>query len=307
MPPKRRSHTSLDDVANKIAKSSSLTTESKEIFSTFLSFVSCITEDRDHKITSLEQKVEQNRILYEERAKKQDEIISALESSLEFSQKSYDERMDQLQNKVITLEKKISDNNSENKIQELRNYVDENDAYERRDSLIISGKCIKPWTKGEDCKVIVHELLRDKIGYNLSKDHISIAHRSGKKPENGAVDKRQIRFRVCKRDLVYDIISACKESQKDIEEISQRLFINVSLTPLRSKILFGLRKLRKEHPSKIKSCRSNYTGNIEVYTPRPGATDPRNNNRNIINTRAALEVFASRNLNVDIDSLGITW
>ena len=58
-----------------------------------------------------------------------------------------------------------------------------------------------------------------------------------------------------------------------------------------SKILYCLRKLKreKENENKISSCRSNYTGNIEAYTPKDPGADGRSHLRNVVNTRSALE------------------
>ena len=151
----------------------------------------------------------------------------------------------------------------------------------------------------------MHNLLKERCQYNLQIQDISIAHRSGVKPRAGVEDKRAIRFRVCRRDLVHDIIASCTKVQKALD-LSSRIFVNVSLTPLRSKILYCLRQLKKDTGKKISSCRSNYTGNIEVYTPISGEADGKNL-RTVINTRADLERFMDDRLGKDIESLGVQW
>ena len=286
--PQAKKPATFEDVSRKISKSSTLSKEAKEIFKCLLTVVASITNDRDKKISTLEQKMEANRIKHEE------QILC-------------------LQNQINTLNVKMEKSeNSDKQIQKLRDYVDENDQYERRDSLIISGN-ITAFTDGEDCKLVVHHLLKDRCQYNLRVEDISIAHRSGAKPNAGVEDKRSIRFRVCRRDLVHDIIASCTKVQKRLD-LSSRIFVNVSLTPLRSKIYFCLRKLRKNNVNAISSCRSNYTGNIEVYTPKPGGAagteeraDGRSTLRTVINTRAELERFMNDRLGMNLEALGVQW
>ena len=109
----------LDDVNKKISKCKTLAADVKEILKTFLDLNAYITHERDQKIVELEEK-------YEVARNEQEEKINELTTKVEM-----------LTEKLATFE------NSENKIQELRDYVDENDAYERRDSLIFSGRIMK--------------------------------------------------------------------------------------------------------------------------------------------------------------------
>ena len=91
---------------------------------------------------------------------------------------------------------------------------------------------------------------------NVNPADISIAHRIGRKP-NGR-DRRHIIFKLCRRDLVGDIFEACKATKPPF-------YINTSLTPLRNKILYGLRLLKRKFPTVVKGCRSTPTGEVTVF------------------------------------------
>ena len=64
---------------------------------------------------------------------------------------------------------------------------------------------------------------------------------------------------VLSRPLVPEyIFTACKTRKP-------AFFINTSLTPLRNKILYGFRLLRRSFPSIVKACRSTRTGEVTVF------------------------------------------
>ena len=196
----------------------------------------------------------------------------------------------------------------------------------------------------EDCKQIIQRLSRDHSRLNLNVSDISTAHRIGK--TSPGVDKRNIIFKLCRRDLVQDIFAVCK-TQKPA------FFINTSLTPLRNKILYGLRLLRRKNPNIVKACRSTMTGEVTVFVAAaransrtasgteadtmasanaaaaptsdaapeaiPGATSGtvsgatagsssrRGDRRFIINSKQQLQQFMSDHLNASLESLNIDW
>ena len=134
--------------------------------------------------------------------------------------------------------------------------IDVNEQYERKDTLIISGPTLPPVRNGEKCKDIVRELLRTHTNLLINDGDISIAHRIGKKP-SATPDKRNIIFKLCRRDLVGEIFSACRERQPPF-------FVNCSLTPTRNKVFYGVRQLKKKFPSIIKRCRT-LNGDIVAF------------------------------------------
>ena len=142
------------------------------------------------------------------------------------------------------------------RIEKLEEIVDNNSSYERRDTLVISGD-IPPAKENENCATIVSELVREQLSLNLKREDISTAHRIGRKPLPGKVDKRGIIFKLCRRDIKRDILFACREQKP-------KYYINEHLTPIRNTILYALRKAKAKHPVKVSSCRS-VDGNVTVY------------------------------------------
>ena len=132
----------------------------------------------------------------------------------------------------------------------LEERIEDAEAYERKDTLVISGKNVPPVVPGQNETTIVSDLLRFGLKLNVSSADISIAHHIGRKPVNQQVDSRNIIVKLCRRDLKEDILNACRQIRpKDI-------YINESLTPTRSKIMYILRTAKKKGYSRIAGCSS---------------------------------------------------
>ena len=196
--------------------------------------------------------------------------------------------------------------------------------------MILSGPAVPETTDREDCKQIILNLLRDIIRLNVNLNDISTAHRIGREPTG--IDTRNIIFKLCRRHLVHDIIAACMSSKPPF-------FFNTSLTPLRIKIIYGLRLLKRKYPTIVKGCRSTPTGDVTVYVPPIGvetgeasgeetvestngptrgaedvgaqapsrSTSRGRDRRIIINTKQDLSKFMSDHLKASIGSLSIDW
>ena len=78
----------------------------------------------------------------------------------------------------------------EERVDALEGKVDAADAYERRDTLIVSGS-VPNAEQGENCKSIVREMLKEKTRLSIDLSDISIAHRLGRKPQQQGPDKRR--------------------------------------------------------------------------------------------------------------------
>ena len=153
----------------------------------------------------------------------------------------------------------------------------------------------------------------------------------GKKRQNRG-DKRNSIFKLCRRDLTAEIFPACKQF---MSQTSQPFFINQSLTPLRSKIFYGLRQLKKKFPSVIKFCRSQ-SGNVLAFVKEAGSISTENPageaestsiqsssdgnetlspqnpvrenlRRVVLNSKSDLEKFASETLGSNLDGIDISW
>ena len=90
----------------------------------------------------------------------------------------------------------------------ITNKIDSNELYKRRDALVLSGPLVPEVSDREDCKQTIQRLLRDYTRLNLNISDISTAHRIGK--TSPGVGKRNIIFKLCRRDLVQEIFAACK-------------------------------------------------------------------------------------------------
>ena len=86
-------------------------------------------------------------------------------------------------------------------VHSLQNEIGNNDQYDHRDTLILSGPEICTVTLDEKPKENQQALLRCHLNFNIYRSNVSVAPRLGQKPANSQ-DKRKIIFKLCRRDLV---------------------------------------------------------------------------------------------------------
>ena len=65
----------------------------------------------------------------------------------------------------------------EDKVRKLENTIDEADAYERRDTVIIAGTGLPVSSQGENCGAIVQQLVKDHLSLEIQISDINTAHR----------------------------------------------------------------------------------------------------------------------------------
>ena len=194
--------------------------------------------------------------------------------------------MNQLNDKselIASLQDEVS--HLKSTISKLEGRIDDADAYERRDTLIIAGEGVPVVTVGESCTSIVGDLIKHKLKINVAPGDISTAHRLGKKPVNQQLDKRNLIVKLCPRDLKRDILTACRN-------LKPNLYINESLTPVRSTIMYVLRNAKKKS-NRLVGC-SSMDGRIFAWIKRDEEAGA--NERNIrvpINTYMELDSFCS--------------
>ena len=132
-------------------------------------------------------------------------------------EKELDDIKEAAEHDVSILKEEVSSLKTKKNLQEsshsahvapLNQKLDANEQYERRDATILSGPAVPVTTDREDCKQIILNLLRDNIRINVNPKDISTAHRIGRKPTG--INRRNIIFKLCRLDLVHDIIAACK-------------------------------------------------------------------------------------------------
>ena len=91
--------------------------------------------------------------------------------------------------------------------------MNDNDAYERRDTVIITGQEIPEVSQGEICTNVVRNLIQENLNIVIQNNDICTAHRLGPKRENQSSNKRNLIVKLCRRDLKRDLISASKRQQ----------------------------------------------------------------------------------------------
>ena len=240
-----------EDLTAKI-NSSHISTETKEILKLFMAMFSTMQIDRENKIKELDQKVSVIQT-----------ANTALEGEISDIKETTEHQFSILREEISSLKTKIKSQEKTHTahLDSLSVKIDSNEQYERRDALVLSGPLVPEGTDREDCKQLIQRLFRDHTRLNINISDISIAHRLGR--TTSGADKRSIIFKLCRRDLVHDIFAACKSHKPNF-------FVNTSLTPLRSKILYALRLLRRKFPSKVKACRSTITGEVTVFVATTG-------------------------------------
>ena len=186
------------------------------------------------------------------------------------------------------------------KVIKLEEKVEDSEAYERRDTLVISGKNVPPVTPGESCVSIVCSLLRSQLNLNVQPTDLSTAHRLGKKPTNQQLDTRRIIMKLCRRDIKGDILKACRQLKPNI-------FINESLTPARNTIMYVLRRAKRKPNSRVTGCSSS-GGRVFAYVKSTDAAHQDTRDRRIpVNTYSELEAFCKDVLNEPLANYVDRW
>ena len=134
------------------------------------------------------------------------ENMETLSLGVKLSNTGLAEKVNQLESKISAIECSHS-----KEVAALKSNIDLNEQYGRRDTLIISGPNLPIAAPTENCKLVVQDLLRRHTKLNLNPANISIAHRIGR-TNSTLPNKRNIIFKLCRRDLVTDILNACKQS-----------------------------------------------------------------------------------------------
>ena len=189
-------------------------------------------------------------------------MFSSLQTQLIDITKKQDEKINKLSQENKCMAKKI---------EKLEEKLDAEDAYERKDSIIISGKKVAPFRAGEtpkDTLELTTNLLREKLNYVLRPEEVSIIHRLGenKRRPTGTADMRAIYVKLCRRSVKADLLSASRTAKVD------ELYINEALSPPRNTIAYVLRVAKKKFPN-IVSGSTTLDGKPHVWVkpPNPNA------------------------------------
>ena len=141
--------------------------------------------------------------------------------------------------------------------------------------------------------------MKDQLRLEFSSNDISSAFRLGKAPKTQKSDKRNIIVKLCRKDLKRDILSACRQ-------MKPKFYANESLTPLRSTILYVLRKMRRLHNNRIRGC-SSIDGKVCAWVRPQGAQVATRDVRVFINNRDKLASFCKQHTGEELSKFIDNW
>ena len=178
------------------------------------------------------------------------------------------------------------------KVIDLENTVEDTEAYERRDTIVVSGSDLPLVTEGDDSSEIFTDLVKNKIG--IVKTNISVAHRLGPKPTTQTPDKRNLIVKFCRREDKHDVMKAWKTVRP------RNLF-----TRNRSTLMCGLR--HKRFPDKVAGCGS-FDGKVDVWLKPPNPDSPRaRNTKTMVNTRDKFSELCENYFKCSATDLVSSW
>ena len=124
-------------------------------------------------------------------------------------------------------------------VQNLTERLDDSDAYEWRDTFVMSGDSQPVVSDDENTSEVVCNSIKKNLKIVVKESDISVVHRLGKKNPGQQLDRRSIIFKLCRHELRSDLISACKSARpKDF-------YINECLTAIRWTIQYGIRRAKR--------------------------------------------------------------
>ena len=198
-----------------------------------------------------------------------------------------------MQEKVISLEDKL----------------DATEAYERRDTIILSG-AVPAVSPNENISRVTVDLIRSKYrNVEINPEDISICHRLQDKAPTTSGSQRapNIYVKFVRRDKKRELIQASKGQAR---EAQHKLFANESLTPQRTAIRQTLLKLKRS-VNIVKGVTSN-EGQVIVFTAPQGENGPqganrRRDQRHVINSKRDLQTFCDTFLRRPLEDFVDTW
>ena len=176
--------------------------------------------------------------------------------------------------------------------------VEDNDNYERRDTLVLSGNSLPPIQNNEICSQIVISMVKDVLKVNISPADISTAHRLNSRKN---ANQKDVIVKFCRRNIKTDILTACRRVKP------ANFFINEFLTPQRQTIAFVLRKAKKELPN-IVSGSTTFEGRNFVWVKPPNPSAPgAKDSRVAINSYSRLVEFCTKTLQKPLTHFISEW
>lgn len=226
-------------------------------------------------------------------------LISTFERKLKTLMQDFEQRMAAKETEMSSLKNDL--HTLKRKVAVLEDTVEDTDAYERRDTVVLSGSEVPVASDGENSVALVTDLISRKIGVKMKKEDISTAHRLGQKINTQAPDRRNIIVKLCRRDTKNDLLRACKTAKP------ANLYINENLTRKRNVIFYGLRKSKKKFPNIVAGC-GTFDGKVYAWIKPPNLNAPNaRNTKVIINSRDKFDSFCASTLKCDPSELVDNW
>ena len=228
---------------------------------------------------------------------KMDDVASRIEGKFSDLIQEKDAKIEQLETTNANLLELVST---------LDDKIDAQNAYSRKDTVIISGALPQP-VQNEASHIVVRDLLAQKFpSITIDEKDISVAHRLQPKRAraDGTVPPPNIVVKLVRRNLKIQLIKASRDQNK---QAPSKIFINESLTPQRNAILQTLIKLKKEH--KVVKGVTSMQGDVFAYLEHPAvaggsaAGGSHRDTRHCINTQAQLKKFCRDHLKKSLDEL----
>ena len=173
--------------------------------------------------------------------------LSELASKLENRFSDYDKTICDLNSQISDLKNTVSSLTKTNA--SLQYSIDDVDQYERRDTLVFSGKCIPKEVDDENSTDVIIKVLRQVLFmHDLTRSDINVCHRLGgkRKDSRGNFIDRPIICKFISRTVKREIKQSCLDLKPD-------LYANESLTNIRREIFTKLRFVRKQYKAETKS------------------------------------------------------
>jgi len=171
----------------------------------------------------------------------------------------------------------------------LRSRVDDLEAYQRCDSVILSGDNIPLSKFGENTSQIICDAVKQNLNLFLQHSKISSAYRLGRPPGVQKPDNRRILVKFYQRDDRKQLLSACRSVKPT------GFYANENLTSARASVLYSLRRLKRKFPGKILSCGSD-EGRVYVWMKPPN--ENARNLRIFVNDYVKFDEICFKDLNV---------
>ena len=183
----------------------------------------------------------------------------------------------------------------------LEERIEEGESYERRDTLVFSGKTVPACSTSENVSNLVCSLIKENLKINIQPQEISLSHRLGSKSTSQKPDNRPLIAKFCRHDLKTDIlVTARKIKFRDF-------YVNECLTPVQKTISYVLREMKREFPDKIAGSTTldgrNYAW---IKPPRPDSPGAKNLKRRV-STRSELEQLCNNVLDKPLTHFLEEW